>query len=72
MYNIDEKSFAVGIIGRSKQVFSRRKWEAKEVTGALQDGSHEWITLLAAICANGTALPPGLFYASKSSTLRTN
>jgi hypothetical protein len=72
MYNIDEKGFAVGIIGRSKRVFSRRKWEAKEVTGALQDGSREWIRLLAAICADGTALPPGLIYASKSSTLRTN
>jgi hypothetical protein len=72
MYNIDEKGFAVGIIGRSKHVFSCRKWEAREVTGALQDGSCEWITVLDAICADGTALPPGLIYASKSSMLQTN
>jgi hypothetical protein len=69
MYNVDEKDFAVGIIGRSKRVFSLCKWEAKEVTDALQDGSREWITLLAAICADGTALPPSLICASKSSTL---
>jgi hypothetical protein len=67
--SIGEKGFAVGIIRRSKRVFSRREWEAKEVTCALQNGSREWIMLLAAICADGTALLPGLIYASKSSTL---
>jgi hypothetical protein len=40
------------------------------VTAALQDGSREWITLLAAICADGEVLPPGIIYASQNSTLR--
>jgi hypothetical protein len=34
------------------------------VTAALQDGSREWITLLAAIFADGEVLPPGIIYAS--------
>jgi hypothetical protein len=27
-----------------------------------QDGSREFISLLACVCANGTALPPALIY----------
>ena len=61
-YNMDEKSFLIGIIGRSKRIFSRRMWEKKEVTASLQDGSRAWITVLACICADGSALPPGLIY----------
>jgi hypothetical protein len=65
-YNMDEK----GVLSRSKRVFSRQMWESKEVTEALQDGSREWITLLAAICADGEVLPPGLIYASANATIR--
>jgi hypothetical protein len=61
-YNIDEKGFLIGIIGRSKRIFSRRMWEKKEVTASLQDGNRAWITLLACICADGSALPPSLIY----------
>ena len=56
-YNIDKKGFLVSITGRSKRVFSRRMWEKKEVTAALQDGSREWITLIACVGADGEALP---------------
>ena len=34
-YNMDEKSFLIGIIGRLKRIFSRRMWEKKEVTASL-------------------------------------
>jgi hypothetical protein len=30
--------------------------------GASQDGSQEFLTLLACICADGTKLPPALIY----------
>jgi hypothetical protein len=56
IYNIDEKGFMIGVLGRSKRVFSRHEWEKKEVTPSLQDGSREWLTTLAAVCADGTAL----------------
>jgi hypothetical protein len=69
-YNMDEKGFMIGVIGRTKRVFSRRQWEQKQVTSALQDGSREWITLLAAVCADGEVLPPGIIYASANSTIQ--
>ncbi|KAF1965771.1 hypothetical protein BU23DRAFT_593520 [Bimuria novae-zelandiae CBS 107.79] len=63
-YNIDEKGFLIGILGRSKRIFNREIWERKEVTAALQDGEREFVTCLATICADGSALPPGLIFAA--------
>jgi hypothetical protein len=34
-YNMDEKGFMIGVIGRTKRVFSRHQWEAKQVTLAV-------------------------------------
>ena len=70
-YNMDEKGFLIGITGRSKRVFSRRMWEGKEVRAAIQDGSREWITLLACVCADGSHLPPSLIYQSAASAIRS-
>jgi hypothetical protein len=66
IYNMDEKGFLIGIIAKSKRVFSKASWERKEVTEALQDGSREWITVLACICADGTSLEPAIIYEGKS------
>jgi hypothetical protein len=71
-YNMDEKGFAIGVIGKQKRIFSKRAFKAGEVTHLLQDGSHEWITVLAGVCADGSTLPPGLVYQSKNCTLRNN
>jgi hypothetical protein len=68
---MDEKGFAIGVLGRTKRVFSRRQYEKKEVRQARQDGSREWVSLLAAICADGTALPPSIIFASKNSTIQS-
>jgi hypothetical protein len=35
-----------------------------------QDGFQEWIIVVAAVCADGTALPPGLIYESANCTLQ--
>jgi hypothetical protein len=67
---MDEKGFMIGITMRSKQVFSQRQWERKEVRTALQDGSHEGVTLLATVCADGTALSPANVYQSDNSILQ--
>jgi hypothetical protein len=69
-YNMDEKGFAIGVLGRSKRIFDRRAWEKGEVRQSLQDGNREWVSLLACICADGTALPPGIIFASKNSTIQ--
>lgn len=71
-YNMDEKGFAIGVIGKQKRIFSKRAYEAGEVTQLLQDGSREWITVLAGVCADGSTLPSGLIYQSKNCTLRNN
>jgi hypothetical protein len=71
-YNMDEKGFLIGVISRSKRIFSRQQWEAKQVTKALQDGSREFVTTIASVCADGTALPPGIVYASANSTLQSS
>jgi hypothetical protein len=59
---MDKKGFLIGIVGRLKRIFSRRMWEKKEVRASLQDGNRAWITLLACICADRSALPPSLIY----------
>ena len=68
---MDEKGVLIGITGRSKRIFSRQMCERKEVRASLQDSSHEWITVLACIRANGDALPPGLIYKAVQGNVRS-
>ena len=72
IYNIDEKGFLIGLIGRSKRIFSRRQWEKKEVRASLQDGSREFLTVLACCCADGSSLPPSLIYAAANGAIRSS
>jgi hypothetical protein len=72
IYNMDEKGFLIGLIGRSKRIFSRRQWEKKEVRASLQDGSREFLTVLACCCADGSSLPPALIYAAKKGAIRSS
>jgi transcriptional regulator with XRE-family HTH domain len=61
-YNMDEKGFMIGRTGRSKRVFSKALWESKQVTDSLQDGNREWVSVLACIGADGTALLPSIIF----------
>ncbi|KAI1664112.1 hypothetical protein L13192_12053 [Pyrenophora tritici-repentis] len=63
-YNMDEKGFMLGILGRSKRIFDKKLQEKKKVTVAMQDREREFVTCLAAICADRSALPPGLIFAA--------
>ncbi len=72
IYNMDEKGFMLGIVGRSKRVFSKAMYKQKRVRESLQDGNREWITLLATVCADGTALSPGIIFQSANSTLQSS
>jgi hypothetical protein len=69
-YNMDEKGFMIGRTGESKRVFSRASWESKQVTDSVQNGSREWILVLACICADGTALPLGLIFEALHGNIR--
>ena len=70
MYNIDEKGCMLGILTRSKRVFSRRLYKEGKIKAHIQDGNREWITLLACICADGLALAPALIYQSASGSIQ--
>jgi hypothetical protein len=70
IYNMDEKGFMLGVLTRSKRVFSRRLYEEGKIKAHIQDGSREWITLLACICADGSHIEPSLIYQSASSTIQ--
>ena len=63
-YNMDEKGFAIGVTGRSKRIFDKVLYGKKQFKQSLHDGNREWVTLLACICADGTALPPGIIYSA--------
>jgi hypothetical protein len=70
MYNMDEKGCMLGILTRSKRVFSRRLYEEGKIKAHIQDGNREWITLLACICTDGSALAPALIYQSASGSIQ--
>lgn len=47
-----------------------KQLKSKKILGASQDGSREFISLLACICADGTAIPPALIYQGTSGDLQ--
>jgi hypothetical protein len=62
IYNIDEKGFLIGMLLRQKRIFSRWRYEQGGVNQMIQDGNREWITTIACICGDGSALSPALIY----------
>lgn len=54
----------------TKRIMTLAALLSGRITHASQDGSREFISLLACICANGTALPPALIYKGDSGTLQ--
>ncbi|RAL68050.1 hypothetical protein DID88_008773 [Monilinia fructigena] len=52
------------------RIMSASAYDRGKVTKARQDGSREVISLLACICADGTALPPTLIYKGDSGDLQ--
>jgi hypothetical protein len=69
-YNTDEKGFMLGAVGRSKRIFSKASYEDGKRRNTIQDGSREWIMLLACICADGSCLEPALIYWSGSGLIQ--
>ena len=60
----------IGVTKRTKRIFSKRQYTKKEVTSSLRDGNREWVTLLATVCADGSALPPAIIFQSANSTIQ--
>ncbi|KAI1670085.1 Pogo transposable element [Pyrenophora tritici-repentis] len=72
VFNMDEKGFQIGTLGRSKRVFDKVLYDQKGVRAALQDGNTTWITVLACVCADGTALSPALIFQSACGALQSS
>lgn len=70
-YNIDEKGFMVGAVGKQKQIFTKSRYAKKQFRRSLQDGNREWITLLACCCADGSALPLGIIYTANTKNIQS-
>jgi hypothetical protein len=51
-------------------VFTKDLYKQGKLVRVGQDGSREWITVVATICADGTSLSPTLIYKAASSNLR--
>ena len=58
----------IGVVGKQKRIFSKRLFKKKQFQQLLQDGNREWISLLACVCADGTALPSALIYPARAQT----
>ena len=69
IYNFDEKGFLIGFARTMKWIMTRKALESGRVTKNKQDGSREFISLLACISAIGKAIPPLLVYRGKSGDL---
>jgi hypothetical protein len=69
IYNMDEKGFLIGVLSKQKRVFARRVYEEGGLWQFVQDGNREWITVLACVCADGSALDPALIYQSVGETI---
>lgn len=72
IYNMDEKGFMIRISLKRKRIFSQSAYEQGKQKQHLQDRSREWITTIAYICANRTALSPGLIYMAKTGLIQSS
>jgi DDE superfamily endonuclease len=71
LYNCDEKGFLIGHSSATKRIMTREAYKQGRVRSSQQDGSREFITLLACVCANGSATPPALIYKGASNDLQS-
>lgn len=60
----------MGVCRTMKRIVPIEDLRRKKTLGSSQDGSREFISLLASICADGTVLPPGLIYQGTSNDLQ--
>jgi hypothetical protein len=72
IFNMDEKGFQLGRIGRTKRIFSKARWDRKGVRQPLKDGSSEWITVVACICSDGNVLSPSLIFKAANGAIQTS
>jgi hypothetical protein len=71
-YNIDEKGFIIGVIRKTKRVFNKALYKERQYKQPSHDGNREWVTVIGAICADGSHLPPAVIYPAASEKVQAN
>jgi hypothetical protein len=69
LYNFDEKGFLMGLGQTLKRIMTLAALKSGRVTKSKQDGSREFISILACVSAIGKAIPPLLLYRGESGDL---
>jgi hypothetical protein len=69
IYNFDEKGFLMGFGRTLKRIMTIQALEQGRITKSKQDGSREFISILATISAIGRWIPPLLIYKGESGDL---
>ena len=71
-YKVVHTEFIIGLAHAVKRIMTLTELKSGRINSAKQDGSREFISLLACICADGTSIPPALIYKGKSSDLQNS
>ena len=71
-YNMDEKGFMLGVIGKTKRVFDKLLYKHRRYKQPSHNANREWVTVIGAICADGTPLPPAVIYSADSEKVQAN
>ena len=69
LYNWDGKGFIIRQASATKRIMSAEALQSGRIVSASQDSNREFISLLACISADGTALPLALIYKGESNDL---
>jgi hypothetical protein len=71
-YNMDEKGFMIGVIRKTKRVFDKALHKERRYKQPSHDANREWVTVIGAICADGSHLPPAVIYPAVSEKVQAN
>jgi hypothetical protein len=69
-YNFDEKDFLIDISRKCKRIITLTQLLMKQLIGANQNNSREFITLITIICADESRIPSTLIYKSESGAMQ--
>ena len=69
IYNFDEKGFLIGFGCTMKRIMTQEALKSGRIKKSKQDGSREFISILACISAIGKWIPPLLIYKGESGDL---
>jgi hypothetical protein len=69
LYNFDEKGFLIGLGQTLKRIMTLAALKSGQVTKSKQDGSREFISILAYVLAIGKVIPSLLLYCGESEDL---